>query len=72
MVTDDVTGQVKVKIFDDLAYLVLPLSTAYKKEISQCNYMDRVWDTSKYDFNLSVSIFKVKVIQGHEVKERSN
>ena len=34
--------------------------------------MDRVWDTSKYDPKLSVSIFKVKVIQGHEVKERSN
>ena len=44
----------------------------YKKEISQCNYMDRVWDTSKYDPKLSVNIFKVKVIQGHEVEERSN
>ena len=26
--TDNFTGQVKVKIFDDLAYLVLPRSTA--------------------------------------------
>ena len=26
--------------------------------------MDRIWDTSKYDHKLSVSIFKVKVIQG--------
>ena len=34
--------------------------------------MDRVWGTSKYDPNLSMSTFKVKVIQGHEVKERSN
>ena len=41
-------------------------------EISQYNDMDRVWDTSKYHPNLSVSIFKVKVIQSHEVKERSN
>ena len=32
--------------------------------------MDRVWDTSKYDPKLLMSIFKVKVIQGHE--ERSN
>ena len=32
--------------------------------------MDRVWDISKYDPKLSASIFKVKVIQGHEVKER--
>ena len=44
----------------------------YKKEISQCNYKGRAWDTSKYDPDLSVSILKVKVIQGHEVKERSN
>ena len=34
--------------------------------------MDRVWDISKYDHKLSVSIFKVKVIQGHDVKKRSN
>ena len=33
--------------------------------------MDLVWDTFKYDPKLSVIIFKVKVIQGHEVKERS-
>ena len=34
--------------------------------------VDRVWDTSKYDPILSVSIFKVKVIHGHGVKEKSN
>ena len=34
--------------------------------------MDRAWGTYKYYANLSVSIFKVKVSQGHEVKERSN
>ena len=44
----------------------------YKREISQCNYIDRVCDTSKYDPQLSVSVFKVKVIQGHEIKESSN
>ena len=44
----------------------------YEMEISQYNDMDRVWDTSKYHPKLSVSILKVKVIQGHEVKERSN
>ena len=31
--------------------------------------MDRVWDNSKYHSKLSVSIFKVKVIQGHEAKK---
>ena len=41
-------------------------------EIRQYNNMDGVWDTSKYDPNLSVCIFKVMVIQGHEVKKRSN
>ena len=34
--------------------------------------MDRIWDTSKYDSKLSVSIFKVKVIQGHEFNYSSN
>ena len=41
-------------------------------EVSQYNNMDRVSDTSKYHPKLSVNIFKVKVIQGDEVKERSN
>ena len=44
----------------------------YKMEISQCSYMDHVRDTSKHDRKLSVSIFKAKVIKGHQVKERSN
>ena len=38
----------------------------------QQNNMDRVWDTYKHHPNLSGSIFKVKVIQCHEVKKRSN
>ena len=29
-------------------------------EISQWNYMNRVRDTSKYDYKLSVSMFKVR------------
>ena len=37
-------------------------------EISQCNDKDSVWDTYAYHPKLSVSIFKDKVIQGHEVK----
>ena len=41
-------------------------------KISQNNDMNRVWDTSKYHRKLSVNIFKVKVIQGHEDKEMSN
>ena len=41
-------------------------------EISQCNDKDSVWDISKYHPKLSVSIFKVKVIQGHEFMEMSN
>ena len=44
----------------------------YQMEISQYNDMDRVWDDSNYHPKLSVSIFKVKVIQGHEVKGGSN
>ena len=44
----------------------------YQMEISQYNNTDRIWETSKYHSKLSVSILKVKVIQGHEVKERSN
>ena len=60
-------------MFDDLAYLVLSCTTAvYQTEISQYNNMDRVWDTSKHHPKHSVTIFMVKVIQGHEVKDNSN
>ena len=52
--------------------LALSRTRAYGIEISQYNDTDRVWDTSKYHPKLSVSIFKVKVIQGHKAKERSN
>ena len=44
----------------------------YRMEISQYNNIDRVWDTSKCHPKTSVTIFKAKVIQGHEVDERSN
>ena len=41
-------------------------------EISQYINMDRVWDTCKYYPKLSVSIFKVKILEGCGGKERSN
>ena len=54
------TGQVKVKMFDDLVYLVLSCTTAaIQAEISQYNNMGRMWDTSKYHRKLSVTIFMV-------------
>ena len=59
-------------MFDDFESLALSRTEPYGMEVSQCNDMDCVWDTSKYHPKLSVSIFKVKVIQGHEFKERSN
>ena len=34
--------------------------------------MDRFWDNHKYHTKSSVSIFKSKVIEGHEVKKKSN
>ena len=43
----------------------------YQMEISQYNNMYRVLDTSRYHPELPMSIFKVKVIHGHEVKNRS-
>ena len=70
-ITDDVTGQVRVKMFDDLEYLVCRALEPYQMKISQYNDMYRVWDTSKYNPKVSVSIFKANVIQGNEVKERS-
>ena len=70
--TDDVTGQVKVKIVDNFESLVCLALEPHGMRISQNNDIDRVWDTSKYHRKLSVNIFKVKVIHGHEVKERSN
>ena len=38
----------------------------YRMEISQCNYMYRVWDTSKHDPKVSVRIFKVKVTRSRK------
>ena len=59
-------------MFDDLAHPVLSRTTADQMAVSQHNGMDRVWGTSKYHSELSVSIFKIEGIQGHEVKEMSN
>ena len=44
----------------------------YQMEKSQYSDIDCAWDTSKYHPKLSVSIFQVKVIQGHKAKERSD
>ena len=44
-VTDDVTGQVKIKMPDDLTHLALPALKPYQMEISQNSNRDRVWDT---------------------------
>ena len=44
----------------------------YQMEIRQYHNIIRAWNTSQYHPKLSVSISKVKTIQGHEFKERSN
>ena len=47
----------KVKMFDDLEYLVA--LKPYQMKRSQYNDIDRVWETSRYHPKLSMSIFKV-------------
>ena len=71
-VTDDVTGQVKVKMLDDLAYLVLSRTTAVSNGNKSIQKRGSCLGHFKYHPELSVTIFKVKVIHGHEVKERIN
>ena len=55
-------------MFGNLEHLVLSRTEPNEMEVSQYEYndMDRAWDTSKYHPKLSVSIFKVRVIKGHE------
>ena len=67
LTSGDVTDHVTVKTFDDLRYLVLSCTTTVRYQLKMivsgtllCIIPD-----------LSASIFKVKVIQGHSVKERS-
>ena len=59
-------------MFDNFSHLDCGVLGPYEMETSQYNDKDSVWDTSKYHPKLSLSIFKVNVIQGHEVNERSN
>ena len=59
-------------MIDDLEYRFCRALEPYQKKIIQYDDMDRVCGTFKYHLELSVSIFKVKVIEGHEVKGRSN
>ena len=68
------TSQVrsKSKCLTILSIWICRALEPYEMEISQYIDIDRGWDTSKYHPKLSVSIFKVKVVQGHEVKGRSN
>ena len=72
-VTGDVTGQVKFKMFNNLAYLVLSCTTTAS---NGNNPIKKKWIVSgtlfQYHLKLSVSIFKVKVLQDYEVKERSD
>ena len=65
-VTDDIIGQVKVIFLTIWRIWFSRALRPCKMKISQYNYMDRVWDTSKYDPMLSVSIFNVKVTRSGE------
>ena len=73
------TGQVKVIMFDDLEYLVL-LRTRAVWNGNKLHDMDghdpTTWIISgtlqSIILSFRVSIFKIKVIQGDEVKESSN
>ena len=68
------TSQVrsKSKCLTILSIWIYRALKPYEMEIRQYNDKDSVWDTSKHHPKLWVSIFKVKAIQGHNVKERSN
>ena len=46
-VTNDVTGQVKVEMLDDLEYLVLSRTRTASNGNKPIQRLDRVWDTSK-------------------------
>ena len=70
-VTDDVKGQVKVKMFDYLAYLILLGTRTLSNGISY-EKTDRDWGTSMHHPKLSVNTLKVKTIPGHQAKGRSN
>ena len=59
-------------MLDDLENLALSRTEPVSNGIRQYNDMGRAWDTSKYHPKLSVSKFKVKVVQNHEFKEKSN
>ena len=63
-VTDNVIGQVKVKMFDDWSCMVLSCPTTVSNGKSQYSKMDRVWDTYNCHPKLLVSTLKVKVVQG--------
>ena len=72
-VTDDVTGQVKVRIFDfsGLVTSASKMSMLSANKANESIGMDSVTDICKYHFMCFVTIIQVKVISGHQVK-RSN
>ena len=62
----------KSKKFDDFEHLVLSRISAVSNGNKSKQQPGSCLKTSKYHPKLSESIFKVEVIQGHEVNERSN
>ena len=61
-VTDDVTDQIKVKMFDDLSCLVLWRTTALSNESKFIKQHGLCLGRFNYHPKLSVRIFKAKVI----------
>ena len=69
-VTSDVTGQVKVKMFDISGFGDIGEQNCdVKHKQSQLIGMDSVTDICKYHYLCFVTIIKVKVISGHQVKK---
>ena len=65
--TDDVTGQVKVRMFN-FSGLVTSASTISLLSANKAN-VDSVTDICKYHFLCFVTIIQVKVISGHQLKK---
>ena len=72
-VTDDVTGQVKVKMFDfsGLATSSSTISMLSANQANESAWIVSLTFVSRYHFLCFVTIIQVKVISGHQVK-RSN
>ena len=67
--TDDVTGSVKVKIFDLSCCLVLwRILAVFDAKIPEIN-TECILDACKMHSNLSVTTFQLKAIHGQEVEK---